>query len=303
MTLEVAGMIAAGAATLIVGLALLPPRFRAASGADRLLVLGPICYAIALAIFALEHLTDAHDLAGGVPRWLPGHLFWAYFVGAAWMAAAISFVLWRCVRWSAQLTALLLLLIVATIDLPNLTTGFHNRFFWILTLRETSFAAGAMVLGGSVWPRGHFTGTALMRVGRAIVGAIMIFYAIEHFLFPHHVVGVPLEKLTPSWVPAPVLLAWIVGIALFLGGIGLFFRSTIRISAAVAGAVLLLVTVFYYGPLLVSEFHTNPVEGLNYVGDTLLYAGTVLLAGLGASPVSAENSSRPSLIQSTRVSA
>lgn len=303
MTVEVAGMMAAGVATLLVGVALLPPRFRAAAGVDRLLIFGPIAYAIALAIFAAEHFTDARDLAGGVPGWLPDHLFWAYFVGAAWLAAAISFVIGRCVRWSAPLTALLLLLIVATIDLPGLIANAHNRIFWVLLFRETTFAGGAMVLGGSVWPRESLAGAALTRIGRGIVGAVMIFYAAEHFLHPRHVIGVPLDKLAPAWVPAPVFLAWIVGIALLLGGIGLFFRPTVRIAAAGAGAVLLLVTIFYYGPLLIAEFHTNPVEGLNYVGDTLLYAGTVLLAGLGSKPLPSENLSWPSPVHSTHAAA
>jgi len=53
----------------------------------------------------------------------------------------------------------------------------------------------------------------------------------------------------------------------------------------------------------VAEFHSNPVEGLNYVGDTLLYAGTVLLAGLGATPLPAEKSSSPSLAQNSHASA
>ena len=47
----------------------------------------------------------ARDLMAIVPRLLPGPLFWTYFVGAALLAAAISFIVGRCVRWSAALTA------------------------------------------------------------------------------------------------------------------------------------------------------------------------------------------------------
>jgi uncharacterized membrane protein len=296
MTVEVAGMITAGAVALVAGVGLLRPRFLAASGEegvlDRLLLLGPLCYAIALAIFAAEHYTAPHDLVGIVPKWLPFRMFWVYFVGTAWLAAAISFILARAVRWSAPLAALMMLLIVATLDVPGIPAGLHHRFFWILFAREMSFAGGAMVLGGSVWPSGNTWGAVLRHVGRTIVGVVMIFYAVEHFLHPHHVVGVPLEKLIPAWMPAPVLLAWIVGIALLAGGIGLFFRPTVRIAAAGAGTVLLLVTIFFYGALLVAEFHSNPVEGLNYVGDTLMFAGTVLLAGLEPGPSPTEHLGR-----------
>ena len=294
MTAEVGAMTATGVAALVAGLVWVGPRFRAASGAGRLLVLGPLCDAIALAVFAAEHFTDAHGMAPMVPGWLPAHLFWIYFFGAALLAAAISFIIWRSVRWAAAGLALFFLLVVATMDVPGIPSSFHERFFWILTFRETCFASGAIVLWGSVWPRGGRAGAALVKVGRSIVAAVMIFYAVEHFLFPHQVPGVPLEKVIPAWMPAPVLMDWVVGLALLLGGIGLFFRP--RIAAAGAGGVILLVTVFFYLPMCVLEFHTAPVEGLNYLFDTLLFAGTVLLAGLGTET---EESVGPSLPRKT----
>jgi hypothetical protein len=47
--------------------------------------------------------------------------------------------------------------------------------------------------------------------------------------------------------------------------------------------VLLLLTMFFYIPILAMEIHSPlAVEGVNYVGDTLLFAATALLAGFGA---------------------
>ncbi len=285
MTVEVWGMLVAGVAALVAGLVLARARFRAASGAEKVLVLGPVFEAVLLSQF-LPRSTfwqradpDAHcaALAARAP------LFWTYFVGAALLAAAISFIAWRHVRWSAALLALLFLIIVATVDLPNLPSQVHDRIFWTLTVRESCFAGGAMVLAGSVWPGGSWPSIALVRVGRGIVAATMVFYAIEHFLFPRFMPGVPLEKLTPAWVPAPAMIAYFVGIILLLGGVGLLIRPTIRIAAAGAGTILVLLTAFFYGPIMVMEIHSAlAVEGINYVGDTLLFAGTVLLAGLAA---------------------
>jgi uncharacterized membrane protein len=279
MSVETVGMMGAGVAALAAGLVLVRPRFAAAVGADKILVLGPVLEAVALAIFAAEHFLAARDLAGIVPRWLPAPLFWTYLVGVALLAAAISFLAWRCVRWSSSLLALLFLIIVVTIDLPNLPANIHSRLFWTLTVRETCFAAGAMVLAGTHWPRGR----ALSSVGRTLVACTFVFYAIEHFLFPRNVPGVPLEKLIPQWVPAPVLLSYAVGIILLVAGILLMGHRTYRIAAASAGAMLLLLTIFFYLPILIMEIHTPlAVEGINYVGDTLLFAGTALLAGFGA---------------------
>src|SRR5215472_12825671 len=137
MSVEVLGMIGAGLAALVAGLVLVRPRFQAASGADKVIVLGPVFEAVSLAIFAAEHFTAARDLMPLVPRWLPGPLFWTYFVGAALLAAAVSFIAWRHVGWSAPLLALLFLIIVATISLPNLPKNVHERLAWTLTVRET----------------------------------------------------------------------------------------------------------------------------------------------------------------------
>ena len=283
MSLLTWGMIGAGIAVLVAGLFLVRERFAAASGAGRVLVLGPVFEAVALAIFAAEHFLAARDLSAIVPRWIPGALFWTYFVGAALLAAAISFITWRYVRWSASLLAVLFLIFVATIHLPNLTKHLHERLFWTIAVRETAFAGGAMVLAGSLWPRGRSAGTTLILLGRFVVACTFVFYAIQHFLFPLFVPGVPLGKMTPAWVPAPTLLAYIVGITLLVAGVGLMIRRNGRTAAAIAGTVLLLLTIFFYVPILLLEIRSPlAVEGVNYVGDTFLFAATALLAGFGA---------------------
>ena len=282
MSVETWGMIGTGIVALAAGLFFVRPRLAVASGPGRILVLGPVFEAVALAIFAAEHFLAAHDLSVIVPRWLPGALFWTYFVGAALLAAAISFIAGRYVRWSASLLALLFLIIVATVDVPNLPEHVHERLFWTLTVRETSFAAGAMVLAGSSWPRGRAASTLLI-LGRFIVAFTFVFYAVQHFLFPRFVPGVPLEKITPAWVPAPALLAYVVGTTLLVAGVGLMFNRTRRTAAVTAGTMLLLLTIFFYVPILITEIRSPlAVEGVNYVGDTLLFAATALLAGFDA---------------------
>ena len=283
MSVETWGMVGMGSAALAAGLILVRPRFAAASGAGRILVLGPVFEAVALAIFAAEHFLAARDLSGIVPRWMPGPLFWTYFVGVALLAAAVSFIAWRHVRWSASLLALFFLTIVATLDVPGIPAQLHDRLFWTLTVRETAFAGGAMVLAGSQWSRGRSAGTVLIVVGRCIVACTFVFYAIEHFLFPRFVPGVPLEKMTPAWMPAPILIAYIAGATLLVAGVGLMIRLTRRTAAAGAGTMLLLLTIFFYVPILLTEIHSSlAVEGINYVGDTLLFAATALLAGFDA---------------------
>jgi uncharacterized membrane protein len=239
--------------------------------------------AVSLAIFSAEHFLAAKGMMALVPKWLPGPLFWTYFFGVALAAAAISFIVWRGVRWSAVLLALFFLLIVATVDLPNMQKDFHQRLFWILTVRETCFAGGAMVLAGHCVGQTRLAQAVragLVGVGRFIVGATMVFYGIEHFFYPHNVPGVPLEKMTPEWIPGAVVIAWFVGLVLVVAGIAILIRRNVRVAAAGAGLVLVLLVAFFYLPIFLMEMHTPlALEGMNYVGDTLLFGATVLLAG------------------------
>jgi len=82
-----------------------------------------------------------------------------------------------------------------------------------------------------------------------------------------------------------------VGVTLLLAGVGLLIRRTVRIAAATSGTVLLLLTLFFYVPIMLMELHTPlAVEGVNYVFDTLLFASTALLAGYGVDPGPASSS-------------
>ena len=246
MSLVAGGMIAAGVAALVAGLIFVRPRFHAAEGADKIILLGPVLEAVALAIFAAEHFLATRALMLVVPRWIPEPLFWTYFVGACLAATAISLIAWRYVHLSATLLALMFVIIVATIDLPQLSKLAHQRFFWILTVRELAFASGALVVAGSEWrKRGRRVGTLLMRVGRGLIASVFVFYAIEHFLFPRNVPGVPLQKLTPECMPAPILIAYLVGAVLLIAGPALVVPRTFRIAAAGSGMVLLALTVFF----------------------------------------------------------
>ncbi|HXD21977.1 MAG TPA: hypothetical protein VN613_01360, partial [Gemmatimonadaceae bacterium] len=68
---------------------------------------GPVFVGASLAAFAGEHFASAANLAQLVPRFLPGRLFIAYFVGAAHLAAALSFVARRYVRLSSLCLAVM----------------------------------------------------------------------------------------------------------------------------------------------------------------------------------------------------
>src|SRR5579864_8660984 len=109
-------------------------------GFDRLILFGPLFYAAPLAAFGTEHFTLAKSIASIVPAWIPWHLFWAYFVGACFIAAALSLVTKIQARLSASLLALTFFLFVVLMDVPGWAQNPRERFALTLALRELSFS-------------------------------------------------------------------------------------------------------------------------------------------------------------------
>jgi uncharacterized membrane protein len=112
---------------------------------------------------------------------------------------------------------------------------------------------------------------------RIVLAIAAIFYAVQHFLHPKSVPDIPLEKLTPSWVPLSGLWGYVGGAVLLVAGIGLLLNKKSRMAATSIGAWMTAVTLFLYLPILVlARGGPEMNEGLNYVADTLLYAGAAL---------------------------
>jgi uncharacterized membrane protein len=249
----------------------------ASHGLERLVALGRAFLASALGAFGAEHLAGPQFVIGAVPLYMPMRLFWAYFVGVALLAAALSIALDRYVKWSATLTGVMLLMFVVMVHLPNLAANPGDRIVGAVVLRDLGFAGGLLALGASRMPGVRGAGQLLL-FGRVIIGVAALFFAVQHGLHPEFAPGVPLGKVTPGWVPLPALWGYIAGAFLLAGGIALLLNRYARVAAASLGLVMTLITVFLYLPIMLLEWQTPVMlEGLNYVFDTLLYAGTLLV--------------------------
>src|SRR5215471_13039905 len=119
-------------------------------GLDKLILFGPIFYAAPLAGFATEHFTRTIGMTSLIPKWIPGHLFWVYLVGACFLAAAFSLVTGIQARLAASLLALAFFLFVALMYFPGWLRHPENRIVLTIALRETSFSGGALALAATL---------------------------------------------------------------------------------------------------------------------------------------------------------
>ena len=279
----------AGVAILVIGLVAVKDRFFASRGLDRLIVLGPALAAGSIASFGAEHMAIGKEMVGMVPQYMPWHTFWVYFVGAALLATGLSLAVGRCVRWSAPSLAGMLFLFVAMLSLPSLVAHPENRLTWTLTLRDSCFGLGALALAVSLWgeSRGAKAGSAAWRWmilgARVVIGAALVFYGVQYLLHPDEAGGIPLEKMTPGWVPGLRLWGYLGGLILIAGGAAVVINKRARFAAALVGLWMVVVTVFLYLPIFVLDPPELKLEGMNYVFDTLFFGGTMLLLA-GALP-------------------
>lgn len=250
--------------------------FRTARGIGKAFPLGRISLAVPIAVFGAEHLTSAQTIAKLVPSWMPGKLFWAYFVGIALIAAALSFTFRVWIRLSATLLGIMFFCFVAMMDLPSAIAAPHNRLTWTLAARESAFGAGAVILAIASTTRKRTPGENRVAMGALyLIAVVSAFYGIESLLHPDRVPAVPLVKVTPLWIPFAHLWTVVTGIALIIGAGAMFARNVSRRSAAALGGWVVLVVLTLYLAIMISK---PDIEGLNYFADTLMFGGVLLVA-------------------------
>jgi uncharacterized membrane protein len=270
----------AGLLYLVAGVFILRKEISAARGWDKLIALGCVFFAASLAAFAPEHFYGGPAyIQSMAPPWMPVRSFWPYFVGCALLAAATSLTVRKFVRLSSTLLGLMFFLFVCMIYLPSLLAHLTNRFAWTFALRDLSFAAGAWALAGL-----HSRGSSprlskwMILFGRIVVAIAAIFFAIQHFLHPEFAPGVPSQKVTPAWVPLRLVWDYLAGAVLLIAGGALLIDKNARTAAASIGLLMALLTLLLYVPILaMASQPAQMLEGINYVADTLLFAGAALL--------------------------
>jgi uncharacterized membrane protein len=270
----------AGVALLVIGALAARNDVAKAHGLDKVVALGNLFFALPLAVFGAEHFAAARGIMQIVPKFMPWPLFWTYFVGVGLLAASLSIATKIQVRWSGLLFGIMMFLFVAMMDLPGTLAAPHNRFNWTLMLRELSFGAGGWLLAVAAMATRDGNRNKLITVGRIVIGIAAIFYGVAHFLHPVNVPGVPLENLTPDWIPGRMIIGYLTGAILLVGGVSILLAKKTRMAATYLGTWIALLVFTVYLAILIASFPVAStdvkVEAVNYFTDTMLFAGAIL---------------------------
>lgn len=88
--------------------------------------LGCWLISLSLVVFAVQHFIYGSFVAALIPAWIPARLFWAYFVGVAFVAAALSLVTGKMVSLTGSLLGIMFLIWVLILHLPRVAGSPRN---------------------------------------------------------------------------------------------------------------------------------------------------------------------------------
>ena len=104
-------------------------------------------YGAGLIPFGLAHFLYLKETVADVPKWMPGPaVFWAYFTGAAFIAAGLALLAGVLARWAAALSALMMGLFTLLIWVPIVLTFHPSASDWAEFLNSWALTAGGWMV-------------------------------------------------------------------------------------------------------------------------------------------------------------
>jgi uncharacterized membrane protein len=111
----------------------------------RLPGLGRVLFGLPLLVFGVQHFLYARYVATLVPSWIPGHLFWALFVGVAFLAASTAVLLRKGSRPAALLLGVMFACWVLLLHLPRALASPRNGYEWTSAFVALAMCGGAWI--------------------------------------------------------------------------------------------------------------------------------------------------------------
>lgn len=100
-------------------------------------------YGLCPLVFGLSHIVYAHFTSTMVPAWLPAPLFWAYFTGAAHIAAGLAILSGLLARLAVRMLTLMCASFVLLIHIPGVIGAPADRLQWTMLAVALSITGGA----------------------------------------------------------------------------------------------------------------------------------------------------------------
>lgn len=110
-----------------------------------------VLFATPFLVFGFMHFMKGGDMAGYVPSFIPGGVFWVYLVGVALIAAAVSILIQKKAKLACLLLGIMLMVFVLTIHLPGLFNedAMQMQMSMTMMLKDLALSGAALFFSGS----------------------------------------------------------------------------------------------------------------------------------------------------------
>jgi putative oxidoreductase len=109
---------------------------------------GRVLFALPFGIIGINHFIVSDFFNGMLTSFIPGGGFMILFTGACLIAASISIILKKYIKLSCLLLALLLLIFILTIHIPQLFEPNNAQVAFMHLLKDTALMGGALIIAG-----------------------------------------------------------------------------------------------------------------------------------------------------------
>jgi uncharacterized membrane protein len=232
--------------------------------------LGQVFVAISLVIFGVQHFIYGGFVATLVPAFMPGRLFWAYFVGVAFFAAAIGILTRMLARPAATMLGVMFFLFVVLLHIPRIVGSSHDGNEWTSGFVALAACGGAWILASAAPLEEREKADPFLRLGRYFFALAFVAFGIQHFVFGSYAAG-----LGPPWIPGGPVLAYLFGVIFVGAGAAIIIGKKTEIAAILLASITFLYFLLLYVPRIVWKLHdpgpwTSGFEILGLCGSALV---------------------------------
>src|SRR5258707_2750310 len=152
------------------------------SSTEKTETLGRIFVAVSLVVFGVQHFIYGGFVATLVPAFMPGRLFWAYFVGVAFIAAAAGILYRIMARPAATMLGVMFFLFVVLLHIPRIVGLSHDGNEWTSGFVALAMCGGAWILANAAPLGEREKADPFLWLGRYLFGWAFVAFGIQHFL-------------------------------------------------------------------------------------------------------------------------
>ncbi len=211
-------------------------------------------FAVALAVFGIQHFIYGHFGLTPFPSWLPFQSVLDYISGVLTVGVAFCIMTQKMDRPAALLLGLLYLLNSILLHIPRVIADLHNGNEWTGCFEMLALSCGCLLLADGP-PSNHawdpFT-SWLIRATPYLFSACLLVYAGLHFAYADYI-----ATLIPSWIPARLFLSYFIGVAFFLSAVAVAIKKYGRLAAALMGLMFYIWFLILHTPRVIANPNTE----------------------------------------------